>query len=221
MEKRKIAIVDDQLLFRQGLASLVRNADHFDLVLEAETGRELLEKLRHCLLLPEVLLMDMKLPDMNGVQLNDFIQKDFPSVKVIVLSMYGQERFIYRMIEAGASGYLIKNCDKDELITAIDTVCKTGFYFNQPTLAAMRNASQYKNQVIKNINNIPVELTKREEEILRLICSEHSSTEIAQKLFISVRTVEGHRNNLLLKTGCRNTAGLLLFAVRNELLDVI
>jgi DNA-binding NarL/FixJ family response regulator len=221
MEKTSIAIVDDQLLFRQGLASLIDDVEDFELMLEAETGSQLLQSLRQMPVLPEVLLMDMKLPDMNGVQLNQVMQKEFSSVKVIVVSMYGQDRFIYRMIEAGACGYLVKNCDKEELVTAIHTARKSGFYFNQQTLRAMRNAEQYKNRTFRNINNIPVELTKREEEILLHICREYNSTEIAQKLFLSVRTVEGHRNNLLLKTGCRNTAGLLLFAVRNEMFDIL
>lgn len=221
MGKTSIAIVDDQLLFRQGLASLIEDVEDFELLLEAETGSQLLQSLRQMPVLPEVLLMDMKLPDMNGVQLNQVMQKEFSSVKVIVVSMYGQDRFIYRMIEAGACGYLVKNCDKEELVTAIHTAHKSGFYFNHQTLRAMRNAEQYKNRTFRNINNIPVELTKREEEILLHICREYSSTEIAQKLFLSVRTVEGHRNNLLLKTGCRNTAGLLLFAVRNEMFDIL
>jgi DNA-binding NarL/FixJ family response regulator len=221
MEKTRIAIVDDQQLFRQGLASLIRDADDFDLLLEAETGHQLLDELKRMPRLPEILLMDMKLPDMNGVQLNEVLRKEYPSIKVIVVSMYGQERFIYRMIEAGACGYLVKNCGKEELIAAIHTAHRSGFYFNQATLKAMRNASLYKNRVIRNVNNIPVELTKREEEVLQYICREYSNTEIAEKLFISVRTVEGHRNNLLLKTGCRNTAGLLLFAIKNEMLELI
>jgi DNA-binding NarL/FixJ family response regulator len=221
MKKTSIAIVDDQQLFRQGLASLINDISDFELLLEAETGNQLLDELKRVPSLPEVLLMDMKLPDMNGVQLNDILQKEFPSIKVIVVSMYGQDRFIYRMIEAGACGYLIKNCDKEELITAIQMTCKSGFYFNQQTLRAMRNAAQYKNRMLRNINNIPVELTRREEEVLQHICMEYNSTEIAQKLFLSVRTVEGHRNNLLLKTGCRNTAGLLLFAIRNEVFEII
>src|SRR6185295_17626369 len=116
---------------RQGLASLIDDVEDFELMLEAETGSQLLQSLRQMPALPEVLLMDMKLPDMNGVQLNQVMQKEFSSVKVIVVSMYGQDRFIYRMIEAGACGYLVKNCDKEELVTAIHTTCKSGFYFNQ------------------------------------------------------------------------------------------
>lgn len=220
MNTISIAIVDDQQLFRQGLASLIQDVDGFELVMEAETGAALQDQLRDADQLPDILLMDMKLPDINGMQLNEIIHKTYPSIKVVVVSMYEQERFIYRMIEAGACGYLVKNCDKQELINAIQATHKSGFYFNHSTMKAMRNAATYKNQTPRNINNIPVELTQREEEVLQLICREYTNTEIAAKLFLSARTVEGHRNNLLLKTGCRNTAGLVVFAIRYGMFEL-
>lgn len=220
MEKIRIAIVDDQQLFRQGLAALINDEEELELVMEAETAKELLDKLKQTDALPGVLLMDMKLPDLNGAELNVILHKEFPAVKVIVVSMFDQERFIYRMIEAGACGYLAKNCDKRELITAITTTVKSGFYFNYSTMKAMRNAALYKSQSVRNINNIPIELTEREEDVLKLICAENTNAEIAGKLFLSTRTVEGHRNNLLLKTGCKNTAGLVVFAMRNGLFEL-
>ena len=134
--------------------------------------------------------------------------------------MYDEERLIYRMIEAGACGYLAKNCDKQELITAINTTVKSGFYFNYSTMKAMRSAATYKNLTIRNISNIPIEISEREEEVLQLICKEFTNAEIAEQLFLSTRTVEGHRNNLLMKTGCRNTAGLVVFAIRYHLFKV-
>lgn len=220
MSKTSIAIVDDQHLFRQGLASLIKEVDDLILTIEAETGKELLDKLKNAEALPDILLMDMKLPDINGSELNVILQKEYPALKVIVLSMYDQERFIYRMIEAGACGYLAKNCDKEELINAISTTMTSGFYFNNDTMKAMRNAGLYKNQSLRNINNIPIELTEREEEVLRLICSEYTNAEIALQLFLSIRTVEGHRNNLLTKTGCKNTAGLVVFAIRYGIFEI-
>lgn len=216
-----IAIVDDQQLFRQGLAALMADVPGFTLLLEAETARELLEKFSAATQLPDVLLMDMKLPDMNGSELNAILQKNYPAVKVIVVSMYGQERFIYRMIEAGACGYLVKNCGKEELVTAINSVVRSGFYFNTSTMHAMRNAAAYQKQGLRNLNNIPVELTEREEEVLKLICREFTNVEIATELFISARTAEGHRNKLLLKTGCKNSAGLVVFAIRHGLFDIM
>ena len=212
--------MDDQQLFRQGLASLISSVAGFDLLLEAETGSELMDKIRVVPVLPDIILLDMKLPDTTGMELNDLLQKEYPVIKVIVLSMYEQERLIYRMIEAGACGYLAKNCDKQELVNAITTTMKSGFYFNYSTMKAMRNTATYKNQVFRNINNIPFELTEREEEVLQLICKEFTNAEIAARLFLSVRTVDGHRNNLLMKTGCKNTAGLVVFAIRDGLFDV-
>lgn len=221
MNKIKLAIIDDQQLFRQGLASLIADSSDLELLYEAETSSQLLTYLKQNTLLPDILLLDMKLPDINGNDLNKIIQKEYPSIKVLVLSMYDQERLVYRMIEAGASGYLAKNCSKEELLTAIFTAHKTGFYFNTHTMQAMRNAAKFKNQPINNVNNIPIVLTKREEEVLQLICKELTNAEIAEKLFISLRTVEGHRNNLLAKTGCKNTAGLVVFAVRFGIYDIV
>jgi DNA-binding NarL/FixJ family response regulator len=220
METTGIAIVDDQQLFRQGLASLINSVPGLELLLEAETGKELMDKLRLAPVLPDILLMDMKLPDTNGMDLNALLQKEYPAIRVIVVSMYEQERLIYRMIEAGACGYLAKNCDKQELITAINTTMKSGFYFNYTSMKAMRNAASFKKHGLRNINDIPFDLTEREEEVLQRICKEFTNAEIAAQLFISVRTVDGHRNNLLMKTGCKNTAGLVVFAIRYGLFEI-
>jgi len=215
-----ISLVDDQQLFRSGLASLIRSVPGFTLLSEAENGKVFLDDLENSGILPHIALIDMEMPVMNGVELNAALQKTYPSVKVIVLSTYNQERFIGKMIEAGACGYLTKNCEIGELISAINSTYKNGFYFNQDTLAAMRNASQYKSADIKNLSNIAIELTSREKEILTLLCRELSNIEIGEQLFISPRTVEGHRNNLLSKTGCRNTAGLVIFAIKNNLFQI-
>jgi DNA-binding NarL/FixJ family response regulator len=214
MTKIRIAIADDQHLFRDGLASLIQSFSDFDLVAQASNGRELLERIAALPEPPDIVLADMNMPEMNGVELNAVLHEKYPPVKVIMLTVYDQERFIIKMIEAGANGYLIKNSETDELVTAIRTVHTTGFYFNQAALQAMRHSFQYKNAPIKSLNNIPIELTEREKEVLELICQELTNTEIAEKLFLSARTVEGYRNNMLVKTGCKNTAGLVIFAIR-------
>jgi DNA-binding NarL/FixJ family response regulator len=219
MNKIRIAIVDDQQLFRQGLVALINDFEELELVAEAENGKLFLEQLRKLDELPDLALIDMNMPEMNGVELNDILHSEFPAIKVIVLTVYDQERFISRMVDAGACGYLLKNCDSGELMTAIRSVHRTGFYLNNNTLRAMRNAAHYRNQDLRNINNIPIEISSREQEVLKLICRELTNAEIAEKLFISSRTVEGHRNNLLAKTGCRNTAGLVIFAIRHGIFD--
>jgi DNA-binding NarL/FixJ family response regulator len=202
------------------VAALIKSVAGFSLLSEAENGKVFIEQLETTKMLPHIALVDMEMPEMNGVELNAVLQKKYPSIKVLVLSTYNQERFIGKMIEAGACGYLTKNCEIDELVTAINATYKNGFYFNQDTLAAMRNTSHYKSGDLKNISNIAIELTVREKEILGLLCKELSNIEIGERLFISPRTVEGHRNNLLQKTGCRNTAGLVIFAIKNNFYQI-
>lgn len=220
MEKISIGFADDQRLFRQSLATVIRAVPDFDLLMEAENGIDCLSQFESKALVPEILLMDMEMPGMDGIELNEKIHKDYPGVKVIVLSVYNRERLISSMISAGACGYLEKNCDTEELITAIRTVHKSGFYVNASVLKAIqKNSSQTKHRREKSGSNVV--LTTREKEVLRLICKENSNAEIADSLFISVRTAEGHRNNLLMKTGCRNTAGLVLFAIKQGIYDLV
>jgi DNA-binding NarL/FixJ family response regulator len=220
MNEILIGLVDDQQLFRGGLASLIQSVPGFKLFSEAENGKIFIQQLEAAGTLPDIVLIDMHMPEMNGVELNEILQQRFPSIKVLILSVYDQERFIAKMIEAGACGYLTKNCEITELVAAVNTTYKNGFYFNQATLQAMRKAAQFKGSDIRNINNISIELTIREKEILVLLCKECTTAEIGEQLFISPRTVEGHRNNLLMKTGCRNTAGLVIFAIKNGLFDI-
>lgn len=221
MERIRIALIDDQHLFRQSLAALISNIPEFELVLEAENGVDCLEKLAQAALLPQVALMDMEMPGMDGMELRELLQARYPSIKIIVLSVHASDRLISRMIEAGSNGYLVKNCDKDELIMAIQSVHKSGFYINAQALRAIQTAAAKKAKTVKSMSNIPIELSAREKEVLQLICKEYSNAEIAAKLFISVRTAEGHRNNLLAKTGCRNTAGLVLFAIKYQISEVL
>ena len=220
MENIKVALADDQQLFRDGLAKIIKAVPDFELVIEAGNGKIFLDELQQSDVIPDIALIDMHMPEMNGVELNDILQKKYPYIKVIILSVYDQERFISKMIQSGACGYLTKNCETDELITAIKTTFKTGFYFNNDTLQAMRKVGNHKATDIRSLNNVPIELSSREMEILQLICKEFTNAEIGTQLFISPRTVEGHRNNLLAKAGCRNTAGLVIFAIKNELFQI-
>ncbi|HLO54424.1 MAG TPA: response regulator transcription factor [Saprospiraceae bacterium] len=218
--KINIALADDQVLFREGIASLIKNEEGFSLVMEADNGLDFLAKLQVANELPDILLMDMEMPGMDGMQLNDELRKKFPSIKVIVLSVHARERLIARMIQAGASGYLLKNCNKEELLNAIRNVFNNGFYITPDVLKALQSPTANAKGVLK-VQSIPIELSQREIEVLKLICEEYSNIEIAEKLFKSVRTVDGHRNNLLAKTSCHNTAGLVLFAVKHRIFEVL
>ena len=217
----RIALTDDQLLFRQGLASLISGVSGLELVMEADNGIDCLEKLSSMPDPPDIILMDMEMPGTDGIELNKALHAKYPSIKVIVLSVHANERLIAHMIEAGASGYLVKNCDKEELLAAIDSVISSGYYISTNVLKAIQAAAGKKNKTLKNVSHIDIDISEREKEILGLICKELSNAEIAEKLFISIRTVEGHRNNLLLKTGCKNTAGLVVFAIKNKLVDLV
>lgn len=218
MEKIKIAIIDDQTLFRESMALLIQSQKNFDLLYTAASGEDFLSQISAAAL-PDIALVDMAMAGMNGVELSQLMKKDYPEIKVIILSVYDQERYIYKTITSGASAYLTKTCGKRVFIEAITAVHQTGFYMTPEVLKAIRNADEYANKSLKTINSMPVELTRREAEILKLICQEYSNQEIAERLFLSIRTVEGHRNNMLLKTGCHNTAGLVSFAIRNHIHD--
>lgn len=221
MEKITVGLVDDQRLFLQSLAGIIVTVPGFELLMEAENGTDCLQQIAQLKKHPDILLIDMEMPGMSGIELNEKIHAAYPDMKVIVLSVYNREKQISRMINAGACGYLEKNCDTSELVNAIQTVHKSGFYMNNTVLNAMRKnpesaLSRHHNKTVSE-----VELTPRETEVLKLICKEYCNSEIAETLFISVRTAEGHRNNLLIKTGSRNTAGLVLFAVKHGYSDLV
>ncbi|MEZ5013558.1 MAG: response regulator transcription factor [Chitinophagales bacterium] len=213
-----IAIADDQVLFRKGLAALIESFDDMHITLEAGTGRELIAALENSEELPDITLLDINMPEVNGIETLDLLKANYPYIKNIILTVHDAEKYIIKLIESGANAYLAKNCDAAEVALAIRTVYEKDFYFNRVTIDAMRNAFKYKKQKI-TLQPVDV-LTKREREVLVLICKEYSSAEIAAALFLSERTVEGHRKNILQKTGCRNTAGLVIFAIRNELYEV-
>ena len=221
MDKIRVALVEDQRLFRDGMAALINESGDMEVIAVADNGRHFLNQLPAMEQLPNVALIDMNMPERNGLELAGILVKQQPDIRVIVLTVHNQERFIVKMIEAGVAGYLVKNCDIEEVRQAIRTAHKTGFYFNEATMLAMRNGYKLKNTQVKSFANIPVELTEREVEVLCLICREYTNVEIADKLNISPRTVDGHRNNLLAKAGCKNTAGLVLFAVNNNIYDPV
>ena len=211
----RIAIADNQLLFRQALCSLIKEFAGFALVADAATGADFLGKLKKLHHLPDIVLIDTELTGMNSRDLNQQLRVLFPAVKVIILGIVEDPLFISNIIAEGANAYLDKNCTKEELIMAINTVHETGLYINRHTLKALqfKPAAGVKHK--KTAKAAPDKITKREVQVLQMICCELNTTEIAAKLYVSTRTVECHRNNLLAKTGCRNTAGLVLYAVKS------
>ena len=214
----KVAIADDQKLFRKGMAALIGSFEHIDLLFEAENGRELLDLCKSEMIKPDVIILDLSMPVLNGLETLKILKEDFPSIRVIILTIHEAENFVLSTIQAGANGYLAKNAEPEEVEIAIREVFKNDFHFTMAMLQLMRTGLVKKTQsiVLENENK----LTKREQEVLILICKQYSSAEIAEKMFLSNRTVEGHRNNLLLKTGSRNTAGLVVYALKHKIIDL-
>lgn len=212
-----IAIADDQKLFRKGMGALIGSFENMQLVFEAGNGKELIALCREAQPKPDVVLLDLSMPEMNGLEALKVLKVEFPTIRAIILTIHEVENFILATIQAGANGYLAKNAEPEEVEVAIREVFKNDFYFTVPMLEIMRKGLTKKTQPALLDHE---RLTNREKEVLQLICKQFSSQEIAEKLFLSHRTVEGHRNNLLAKTGSRNTAGLVLFALKHQLLDI-
>ena len=220
MNTIKLAIADDQILFLRGLKFIINTFEDVELIIEASSGEDLLQKIEQTQ--PEVILCDIKMPGLDGIETTKTIKNRFPDIKVILLTMYNDERLISHAMEIGAHGYLLKDEEAEEVHKAIQTVYEKGFYFNDYVSQALLKQVKNKTKTLPQevILNNAVKLSPRETEVLELICQEMSTAEIAKQLFISARTVEGHRKNLLEKTGVKNTAGLVIFAVKNNLVDL-
>jgi len=215
----KVAIADDQVLFRKGMMAIVDTFDGMAITLEADNGRTLLDALATTDLLPDVVLLDLSMPELNGVETTKLIHRDYPTLKIIILSVYGEDRFVTHLMDLGVNAYLFKNAEPLEVERAIRAVVETDFYFNEAFLSALKNRMLVKKPRRLLTDDLPATLTAREIEVLNLICKQLTAPEIAERLSVSIRTIDGHRANLLEKTNSRNTAGLVLFAIKNRLLD--
>lgn len=211
----KIALVDDEVLFRKGIAFLLQREDNIEIIFEASNGEELVNKLIENEVKPDIIIMDLKMPVLNGVEATKIIRKSFPEIKIIALTSYDSKSFIANMIQVGAVAYLIKNTTPKDLIKTINEVSKKGFYYSESVLKTVQETIVSSKNSKGNLETSF--LSPREIEILQLICLQKTTSEIAEHLFLSPRTVEGHRNNLLLKTESRNIAGLVVYAIQNEI----
>jgi len=208
----KLALADDQNLFRKGMAMLLRELDGMEVTLECANGKDLLKAI--AVVPVDIVLLDLEMPVMDGVETMKRMRIDHPEVKVLVLSMHSEEKFIVHLMELGANGYLLKTAEATEVENAIRSVAESGYYFSDMVSQVMLQGLVKKDKV-RPYFNVVDPLSDREIEVLKLICAEKTTPEIAEQLFLSPRTVEGHRNNILLKTGARNVAGLVVFAMTN------
>lgn len=216
MQKLKLYLVDDHKLFREGLKLLLSTQDFVKHIYEASNGREFIENLplTEC----DVVLMDIEMPEMNGIEATREALHLHPELKIIVLSMYGDEQYYYQMIDAGAKGFMLKNTGIENVIKGIQKVAAGENFFSEELLFNILNNMRDNSKTIADVPDN--ELSDREMEILYHVCKGESNQEIAEALFISKRTVDKHRANLLSKTGCRNTAALVMYAIKNKMIEV-
>lgn len=216
-----IGIIDNEVLFRKGLTMLLEEMEEVNPLLEAENGQDLLTQLQQRQAdeqpLPDMVLLDLHMPVMNGVETAKALQTQYPNIKIIVLSTHFSKAFILNMIEVGASAHLPKDTPLEEMENTIRKVAENGYHYNKQVMDIITENIRTKE---KPKASFTVHLTPREKEVLQLICEQCTAQQIADKLFVSRRTVEGHRNNLLLKLNCKNIAGLAVYAIQNQLVEV-
>lgn len=215
----KIAIAEDEELIRSGIRMLLTDFEGVELAFEASNGQELLDKLAVAETLPDALLLDLNMPVLDGVETAKELQVKYPDLKFIVLSSYYSKAFIVKMLELGAAAYLVKNSTPEEMEHTIKEVVNKGFYYDAKVLGVIRENMITKTRPPSG-TSFRVEISSREREVLQLICEEMTTPEIAAQLFISPRTVHGHRNSLLSKLDCKNTAGLVVVAIQEKLVNI-
>lgn len=215
-----IALADDEFLFREGMKAILSKEKQFEILFDAPDGNDLLRQLRSAVSLPEILLIDLKMPGLNGVEATKLIRQEFPEIKIIALTSYFSKPFIINMINIGAVAYLAKNSAPKLMLTTIAQVAEKGFYYDEQVLQYIHEGlvNPEEKKLKSRFDN--TYFTGREKEVLTLICKQYTTGEIADALFISPRTVEGHRNNLLLKTGAKNVAGLVVYALQHKLVTL-
>ena len=221
-----ILLVDDHTLFRNGLKTLLNVISGFRVVGEAADGNKLLELIDDVKV--DVVLLDISMPGMDGIEAAQKALEKYPDLKIITLSMYGEEDYYFKMVSLGVKGFLLKNSDINQVRDAIITVVEGGSYFSQELLfnlvSNLKSTVQIESDesadefVDHSDENEP--LSQRELQILLLICQRLSNVEIADKLFISKRTVDKHRANILAKTKCKNTANLVVYSIKNQLVEI-
>jgi DNA-binding NarL/FixJ family response regulator len=210
MDSLKILIVDDHSLFRSGLKNLLSGYYANSEIREATDGTDFFVILQS--FVPDLVFMDIDMPLMDGISATKRAMIEFPAIRIVALSMYGDDIYYYKMVDAGAKGFLLKNSDMTEVIEAIETVIKGDHYFSKELLL----------NIVKNLrkskdgNWKAIDLSEREMEILELICKGNSNQEIGEKLFLSKRTIDKHRANILEKTASKNTAQLVMNAIKNQ-----
>jgi two-component system invasion response regulator UvrY len=211
----QVAIADDHTLLRKALGKLINSFDNYMVLFEADNGKEIKNQIaQHNV--PDLVLLDVNMPEMDGFETASWLNKNYPKIKILALSMFSDEKTIIKMLRMGAKGYILKNIDPDELKNALDSVMKKNFYLSEYISGKIISGLH------KDVDRIedPEPLTPREKDFLRLICSEITYKDIAAKMYVSPRTVDEYRNSLFEKLKVKSRVGLVMYAIRNGLVDV-
>lgn len=209
----KVIIADDHEVVRTGIRTTLNNTN-FEIVGEATNGEEAIKTVENNT--ADIIIMDVSMPVMTGIEATKIIVEKHPSTKVLALTMFNEEQYIRQMLKAGAYGYILKNSGQTEILKALKNIADEKHYFSKEATDVIM--SDMMNEKVKKVSSQTVSLTDREIDVLKLIAKEHTNQEIADQLFISIRTVDAHRRNLLQKIGARNAAGLAIYALNHNLL---
>lgn len=215
--KIDIVITDDHKLFRKGIAALLEDLEMVNNIYEAGNGEELLRLLKETKPLPDLILLDLNMPEMDGFETTKQLKKHYPEVKIIILTMEDDEQFILHLVNEGVNGYLNKSADTDEVELAIEKVIRMDFYFpDEVSKLIFSNLKNFGKSKIKR----KIEFSNQEKKVLELLCHEKTTGEIAKEMELGKRTIETYRKNMLEKTGARNMAGLIIYAIKNKLIEI-
>jgi len=208
-DKISVALVDDHILLRNGLAKLIQSFGNYTISIEANNGADFIHKTKE---LPQVVLMDINMPEMDGYETTAWLRTHHPDVKVLALSMLDNEEAVIRMFKCGAKGYILKDCKPAELKAALDAVMTKGFYYSEMITGKFIRTMNTLDEVVK--------LNDREKTFLRLVCSEMTYKEIAEKMFVSPRTVDGYRDDLFEKLKVKTRVGLAMYAIKHGIVTL-
>lgn len=216
--KSSVVLVDDHSLLRKGLANLVKTYDEYAVLFEADNGRDFIKQLKPKFL-PDIVLLDINMPEMDGYETALWLKRNYPEIKVLALSMYDNEQAIIRMMKNGAKGYILKDLDPVEFKTALDSLMRRGFYYSEMVTGKLIHAVNTLDEPEQTIRNL-VTLNPREIEFLKLACTEMTYKEIADKMFLSPRTIDGYRDALFEKLHVKTRVGIVMYAIKNGIVCV-
>jgi DNA-binding NarL/FixJ family response regulator len=211
-----VAIADDHKIFRKGVILSLKAYHNIRFILEAKNGEELIKGIEQEQ--PDIVLMDLKMPIKDGIETTKYLNKHFPEIRILILTMFEDERFVGHLMDSGANGYLLKSTEPAEIKQGIMDVMNTGFYLNNFVNRVLIKKNYAKQKFNPNLNN-QIVVSEREKEVLSLVCMEYTAHEIAQKMEISARTVEAIKDRLMERFGVKNSVGLVFFAMKNSLID--